>query len=123
MNMLLLTAAILLTITGLIHSILGEVLIFKKIRRGGIVPNIELPPLQIRNFQIIWATWHLASLLGILVAIFLFDMALTDAARPVVLLIVAFTLFVASFLVLFATKAKHPGWISLLLAGLLCEMV
>lgn len=120
MNILLLAAATVLTLTGLVHSILGEVLIFKKIRTGGMVPNIEIPPLQIRNFQIIWATWHLTSLLGFLVATVLLNMALTDSVRPEFLIPVVITLFAASFLVFYATQGKHPGWIGLLLVAILC---
>ena len=57
-------AALLLIVTGLVHSLLGEWLIFRHLRQGTLVPKLGAPPLQTRNIRILWATWHLTSVLG-----------------------------------------------------------
>ncbi len=120
MENLLLSASIILILTGITHSVLGELLIFKKIRNKGIVPNIEIPPLQIRNFQIIWATWHLVSVFGILIAVLIIQIAKSSPATSEFLIPISASMLVGSLLVLFATKAKHPGWFGLMMVALLC---
>ncbi len=119
-NNLLLSAGLILIITGVVHSVLGEVLIFKKIRNKGVVPDIEISPLQVRNFQIIWATWHLVTVFGFLISVLIFKMAEYSVIKSEFLLPITITMFVASFIVFFATNARHPGWIGLLTVGLLC---
>ncbi len=120
MENLLLSASIILILTGITHSVLGELLIFKKIRNKGIVPNIEIPPLQIRNFQIIWATWHLVSVFGFLIAGLIIEMAKSGPVKSEFMIPISASMLAASLLVLFATKAKHPGWFGLLMVALLC---
>lgn len=58
------TAAGLAVLIGIVHSFLGERLIFRKLRDGSFVPDREAPPLSARNVRILWATWHLASVFG-----------------------------------------------------------
>ena len=65
MNIYFLLAGILSIIIGLVHSILGEVLIFKtKRRKGRLVPSIGSESLRKEHLGIIWATWHLTSVFG-----------------------------------------------------------
>lgn len=109
-----LIAAILAAVTGLAHSVLGEVLIFRHLRDGGLVPSLAAPPLRVRNIRIIWATWHLATLFGWAFAGVLFQLAL---GRPMsVSLVIGAMLFAylgGAVLVLVGTKGRHPGWIAL----------
>lgn len=109
-----LIAAILAAVTGLAHSVLGEVLIFRHLRDGGLVPSLAAPPLRVRNIRIIWATWHLATLFGWAFAGVLLQLAL---GRPMsVSLVVGAMLFAylgGAVLVLVGTKGRHPGWIAL----------
>ncbi|MFK7920403.1 MAG: hypothetical protein AB8H47_00525, partial [Bacteroidia bacterium] len=65
MNIYFLLAGILSFVIGLVHSILGEILIFKtKREKGRLVPSIGSENLKQGHLRIIWATWHLASVFG-----------------------------------------------------------
>lgn len=120
MNFMLITASILLIIIGLIHSILGEILIFKKVRISGVVPDLAAPPIQLRNMRILWATWHLASIFGFALSVIIFVAAKSSIDHSTLLEVISFAMLIASMLVCYATKGKHPGWIGLLGVALLC---
>ena len=109
-------------LTALVHSVLGEMLIFRHLRTKGLVPTMTAPPLTERHVRILWATWHLASLFGFSIAAVLLQMAFTDSERSlrvVVLLAVIFAHMGGAILVLVSTKGRHPGWIALLLIAVL----
>ncbi|MFZ1807989.1 MAG: hypothetical protein WAU36_12230 [Cyclobacteriaceae bacterium] len=125
MNTYFLIAGILCFILGIVHSILGEVLIFKdKRNNGSIIPSKNSTELKERHLRIIWATWHLASVLGWCIGIILVRISLEQkdlslkfiemAIQPMI-----YTMFAGAFLVLIGTKGKHPGWVVLLLIGIL----
>ncbi|KFC66715.1 hypothetical protein FG93_04194 [Bosea sp. LC85] len=59
-----LLAGALMLVIGLIHSVLGEMLIFRHMRRGSLVPTMGQPLLRERHVRILWASWHLPSILG-----------------------------------------------------------
>jgi hypothetical protein len=109
-----LTAAMVAALTGLAHSVLGEVLIFRHLREGGLVPTLAAPPLRVRNIRILWATWHLATLFGWAFAGVLFQLAL---GRPMsasfVIGAMLFAYLGGALLVLVGTRGRHPGWIAL----------
>lgn len=108
-------AAILLAITGLVHSLLGERLIFRHLREGTWVPQRGAPPLRARHVRILWATWHLASVLGAGFAVILWSLAGTpDApARQLVLPALGGASALGALLVLVGTRGRHPGWVAL----------
>jgi len=121
MNLTLAAAGILAIIVGIIHSVLGEKLIFKHLREDSVVPTKPAPPLRQRNIRILWATWHMASVFGWTYAAVLLYMAVKpESVNSVFVQFIAASMFLSSALVLIATKAKHPGWIGLLIVGLLC---
>lgn len=64
MNNPLLLAAAGLALVGLIHSVLGEVLVFRTLRTHGLVPTAGYPVLRERQVRILWASWHLVTVLG-----------------------------------------------------------
>lgn len=104
------TAAIVAIVVGVVHSVLGELIIFKKLRKAGLVPKEPAPPLQARNIRILWATWHLASAFGFGFAGILLSISNSDLApNPTVVGALLFAFVVGSALVLVATKGKHPG--------------
>lgn len=111
MNVLLLIAGLLSILLALAHSFLGERLIFRGWR--------ELPPaIKRRQQNIIWASWHLGSFLGLGIGSSLVFLStqndLTSALWPVLIIwIIAFVL--SALVVLYATKGKHPGWIVFLI--------
>lgn len=125
MNFYFLIAGILCVLLGLVHSILGEYLIFKDKRvKGNLVPTKVNADLKERHLRIIWATWHLVSLFGWCIGAFLVKASLdvsslNDQIGNFIINTTIFTMFASSFLVLIGTKGKHPGWIVLALIGLL----
>jgi hypothetical protein len=102
-------------LTGVAHSVLGEMLIFRQLRRGTLVPGQDAPPLRSRNIRIIWATWHVATLFGWAFAGVLLQLALSPQASLVSLFLNATVAAYAggSLLVLVGTRGRHPGWIAL----------
>lgn len=120
MNLLLLSAGFLAIIVGLVHSILGEFLIFKNLRNSSLVPNVSVPPLRERNLRILWATWHLASIFGFAIGAILIDLAIASESPAFAIQSIAFSMCTASVLIFYATKAKHPGWVGLLGVAVLC---
>ena len=120
MNYFLLAAGSLSIVIGLIHSALGERLIFKSLRQGKIAPDASLSPLHEQHIGILWATWHLASILGFGIGATLIYIA--DTSEPIIFIVnvIGVTMLLSSTLVFIATKAQHPGWFGLLVVALLC---
>ena len=121
MNTYLIIASVLALLVGIIHSFLGEKLIFSKLRSGKLVPTNVSPPLQERHIQIIWATWHIVSVLGIGIAAILFWLAQPSTNIEIGLALqtyIAVPMFISALLVFGATKGRHPGWAGLLLVGI-----
>lgn len=122
MQMQLLAAGLLMVLTGLVHSVMGEILIFRRMRQGSIVPTAGQPVLRERHVRILWASWHLVSILGWALAAMLVALALAPGqpVPPAILTgIVVAALGAGSILVLIATKGMHPGWLALLIAAVL----
>lgn len=120
MNYFLLSSGFLSITVGIVHSILGEFLIFKNLRNGSLVPSVPAEPLKERHIHILWATWHLASVFGFAVGAMLVQLAAVPEYPTFVVHLIAFSMLAGSALVFYATKAKHPGWIGLLGVALLC---
>ncbi len=118
-------AGLLCFILGSVHSILGEVLIFRKLSKSNkIIPTITTSKLKERHFRIIWATWHLTSLFGWCIGAILLKMATkyniqTNELFQFILTSITITMFRSSLLVFIATKGKHLGWTILLIVGIL----
>ncbi len=104
--MLLTIAGYLAIALGVVHSVLGERLIFSRWRKTE--PDI---PRQHRG--IIWASWHALTLFGAVIGIILIRVPL-DA--PVLMLISA-AMVLAAILVAYGTRGRHPGWIVLSMIG------
>lgn len=118
-------SSILLFILGLAHSAMGEWLIFRKKREPGhIVPTLSGADLRQRHLRIIWATWHFASVLGWCVSFILWFLSaqpsvLSTIVGVYVVRAIAISCLFGSLLVAIGTREKHPGWVVLLIAGLL----
>lgn len=111
MNTWLLAATALGVVVGLIHSVLGEVLIFRHQRRAAAGRR----RLQ-RPFDILWASWHIATVFGLGLAAVLWQLAVMpepNALRGFLLNVVAVVYAGSALLVLFGTRARHPGWAGL----------
>jgi hypothetical protein len=117
MQVLFFTAGLLALITGIVHSVLGEFLIFRHLRTGGLVPTMGAAPLRERSIRILWATWHIASVFGWAFAAILFQLAVAPHDSSLIAFVLSTIVFAnlgGSLLVLIGTKGRHPGWIALL---------
>lgn len=119
--MLLATAGVVALVTGIVHSVLGELLIFRHLRAEGLVPTLAPPPLRERHIRIIWASWHVVSVFGWAFAGLLLRLAIAPDESPRALIIsaVLFANLAGALLVLVGTRGKHPGWIALSLVAVL----
>jgi hypothetical protein len=117
MNTYLATAAGLAILIGLVHSILGERMVFSRLRQGTVVPAYGGTLLRGHHVRILWATWHIVTLLGWAVAAALLLLAAEASPSPLhiaLLQVIALAMAASGVLVLVGTKARHPGWIGLL---------
>ncbi|RYE83873.1 MAG: hypothetical protein EOP19_12890 [Hyphomicrobiales bacterium] len=114
-----LAAGVLMILIGIAHSVIGEILIFRQLRSGTIVPLLAPAPLRERHLRILWANWHLCSVLGWGLAALLiqFAMAPNLSAQALSIRIIAIATLAGSGLVLYATRGRHPGWFGLLAAA------
>ena len=121
MQTMFIAAGVIALITGMVHSVLGEILIFRQLRSGALVPTMGAPPLRERNIRIIWPTWHLASVFGWAFAGILLCLAVAphDSLSALIVSAVVFAHLAGSLLVLIGTKGRHPAWIALLLVAAL----
>lgn len=120
MNPWFVAAGLLLLLVGLVHSVLGELLIFRRMRMrtgNGFIPTHGAALLRERHVRILWASWHLGTALGSGMVAMLFWLALPSshaiAASPIPLAIIV-ALLASSALVLVGTQGRHPGWVGLL---------
>ncbi|MEM7482334.1 MAG: hypothetical protein AAF481_14250 [Acidobacteriota bacterium] len=115
MEPLLSIAGILALGLGIVHSALGEVLLFRRMRRGRLVPSDGGTVLRARHVRILWATWHGLTVFGWAFGAILFRLATPGgASQGFVETVIAFAMLATSLLVLYGTKGRHPGWIVLL---------
>ncbi len=116
MNYYLISSAIIAIITGIVHSVLGEKLIFIGLRKHQLSGITKTVGLGARQVGILWATWHLASVLSFSFSGILYFLASNTSAIPNVRfyqIAISIGYMLASLLVLYGTKGKHPGWIAL----------
>ena len=117
MNSYLLAGGILAFIVGLVHSVLGEVLIFRRLRSRGIIPTHGGELLRERHVRILWASWHILTVLGWCVATILWCLAQNfplSQSHHFVARAIAVAMLASATIVFVSTKAKHPGWVGLL---------
>ncbi len=112
MNTCLVVATVLAVLVGVVHSVLGERLIFRH------QPRVDGNARRHRRpFDILWATWHIASVLGLAMAAVLWKLAAVpepSALREFLLLAIALAYAASGVLVLVGTRGRHPGWAGLI---------
>lgn len=115
----LIAAGVLMILIGIAHSVIGEILIFRQLRAGTIVPLLAPPPLRERHLRVLWANWHLTSALGWGLAALLMLIAVAPDPSSYALQVrtIAVATLAGSLLVLYATRGRHPGWFGLLIAA------
>ena len=122
MDLLLLSAGILALTVGLVHSVLGERLIFKKLRGDQMFPTQAHGKLSAGNVRILWATWHIVSLLGAAIGLVIILFALAPdrvVSANDILIVLAAALLLSSLTVFIATRGRHLGWLGLLITACL----
>jgi hypothetical protein len=111
-NTSLVVASVLAVLVGVVHSVLGERRIFRHQPRAA-----DSGRRHRRPFDILWATWHIASVLGVALAAVLWKLAAMpepSTLREFLLLAVALAYAVSGVLVLVGTRGRHPGWAGLI---------
>jgi hypothetical protein len=123
MNWYFLAAALLTILIGAVHSVLGEKLIFRRMRTSGFIPTEGGQVLREPYVRIIWASWHVVTVMGWCVAAFLAWGATQASAGAFQFFLhaIAVAMLASSILVLLGTKGRHPGWAGLLAVSVLVE--
>lgn len=108
-------------LVGIAHSVLGEVLIFNRLRGGYVVPTEGGSLLRERHVRILWASWHLVTIFGFVFAAVLVRIGWNPAfpQQTFLLSAIAAGMMAGGLLVLYATLGRHPGWIGLLAIAIL----
>lgn len=118
MNVYFIAAASLAFVVGLVHSVLGEVMIFRRMRKQGrVIPTEGGGILSGPNVRILWASWHVLTVFGwgmAAVLVWLSQPLARGAADGFTERTIAVSMLAGSALVLIATKGRHPGWVGLL---------
>lgn len=117
MNYYFIAAGVLAFAIGLIHSVFGERLVFARMRSSGWIPAEGGQLLRESNVRILWATWHIVTVMGWGMGAILFRLALPNPAsadHTFIAMVIAVSAFGSSMLVLVGTKGRHPGWAGLL---------
>ena len=125
MNHWLVGTAVLILVIGLVHSWLGELRIFRHLRRGGVVPTGGAPVLRAFQTRILWASWHVVTVLAWALAgllLWLAQPAARAASGGYAEQVIAAALAACGGLVLLGTRGRHPAWVALLAAAALVLM-
>lgn len=114
MNIALFSAGILTLALGVAHSVLGEVLIFNRLRAIGYSSDESRPILAPREWAVLWSTWHLVSLLSFGLGAVLLQLAVSPPLSIAELKPVLIATFVVTALFwVYGTRGKHPAGIVL----------
>ena len=117
MNWYFVAAGVLSFTIGLVHSVLGESLIFRRMRTSGFIPKNGGQVLREPHVRILWASWHVVTVLGWCLAALLTWLATPTSsavAQLPITLAISGSMLASSILVLVGTRGKHLGWLGLL---------
>jgi hypothetical protein len=115
MNAYFIAAAVLALIVGLAHSVLGEIMIFRRMRKPGrVIPTDGGEILLGSNVRILWASWHVLTVFGWGMAAILVWLPRPASGSAAIGHAIEMSMLIGSVLVLIATRGRHPGWIGLL---------
>ena len=118
MNYFFVAAAAIAFIVGLVHSVFGEQLIFRRLRGWDeFVPTNGGNLLRESHVRILWASWHLVTVFGWCIGAVLLRLSwtgLAEASSEFLAQACAVAALAGSACVFIGTRAKHPGWIGLL---------
>jgi len=124
MNNALVAASALAFATGLAHTVIGEVLVFRRLRRGTIIPTFGGDVLLERNVRILWASWHALTLFGWSMGAMLIVLAGAPPGElnSSIARLISVGMATGALAVLIGTRGRHPGWIAMSLVAVLTEL-
>ena len=104
-------------VVGLVHSVLGEQRLFRHLRCAGrMVPTEGGASLRESQVRILWASWHLVTLLSwglAAVMVWLAKPGAQTASTGRIEFVLALTFALAGLLVLISNRGRHPAWVAL----------
>lgn len=110
-------AAAILVLLGLLHSVLGERYILRRLFRRCDLPKVLGSADFTRNT--LRFVWHLLTLMAWTMALLLMQLAGGASAAQMAALL-GFALIASGLLPLCFTRARHLSWLGLMGAGALC---
>jgi len=120
MDLYLFIAGILTFILGIVHSILGEKLIFKRLRATDLTLLSGSQALSKRHLRTLWSTWQLVTLFGFGLGSILIVLSLpSGGSMELVSKTISLTFAVSSIFWGLGTHGKHPAWLILLIIAVL----
>jgi len=120
MNTLLLTSGFLALLLGIVHSVLGEKLIFKRLRTIDLTLSSGDQAISPRHLNTLWSTWHLVTLFGFgLGATLLVLSSIPSDPIDLVSKAISITFLVSTVFWVVGTKGKHPAWLIFLVIAVL----
>jgi len=122
MNWFLFSSACLAFILGIIHSILGEKLIFRSLGKQRLVSAEDDRVLRKKHINTLWSTWHLITLFGWSLGAILLLMAwFPEPAQweSYIRWILISNFLISTVFWLYGTRGQHPAWVVFLLIAIL----
>jgi hypothetical protein len=118
-------AAVVLVLLGLLHSVLGEILVFRRLSGAQGVPSLGFPPLvggRDSAVPTMRACWHLLTVFGWTSAWLIARLGALPELGPgdrTIVQALALSLGACAVVMLVGTRARHLGWIGFLAAAAL----
>jgi hypothetical protein len=117
---------------GLVHSVLGELLLIRRLPRDGLPPLAPFTLIEVRKWGLVGSTdlalrtlrfsWHLPTVLGCGFGAILLRLAWPaspDTHLAFVQGAAALSMGACSLVVLVISRGKHPGWVGFLAIAVL----
>ena len=112
-NAYFLVAAMLTLILALAHSVLGELLLLRKLAKDQLPPLLGSNDFTLRTLRTVW---HVTTAFGLGFGVILLYFSLTASpgdGLEFVKKTTTFSILLSSLILGFGTKGKHPGWLVL----------
>ena len=122
MNWFYFISACLAFVLGIVHSVLGNILIFRRLGVKNVISAEGDRILRKEHIRTLWASWHLLTLFGWALSAILFTMAWVSAPELLGFYIrwVLITAFLVSAVFwVYGTRGRHPAWVILLLIAII----
>jgi hypothetical protein len=119
MNYHLFTSAVLVAITSLLHSLIGEVKIIGPIQKSSDLPAVRG---SIRHTKLtLRFTWHVTTVLGFGFAVILFHLSTRELTADHIFIVraISLTFLVNFFVSLIGSRARHISWVAFLVITVL----